>query len=111
MKKWIFWAAGLVFSFACRAEQTISEEEYARQGTDAAAALLAKFDAMEKPKFQQAYDDYLKDLEIIAETGRAADNQELYKDLLEMNSEEEVVYSHTKGSIRTGFGKLMRKRR
>ena len=107
----MFLAVGLAFSFSCRAEQTTSEEEYARQGTDAAAALLAKFDAMEKPKFQQAYDDYLKDLEIIAETGRAADNPELYKDLLEMNSEEEVVYSRTKGSIRTGFGKLMRKRR
>lgn len=55
---------------------------------------------MEKPKFQRAYDDYLNDLKIIAETGRAQDNRELFNDLLEMNSEEEFVYSQTKGHIR-----------
>ena len=82
----MFLAVGLAFTFTCRAEQTTSEEEYARQGTDAAAALLVKFDAMEKPKFQQAYDDYLKDLEIIAETGRAADNPEPLKFLISAHS-------------------------
>lgn len=62
--------------------------------------MLTRFDSMEKPKFQRAYDDYLNDLKIIAETGRAQDNRELFNDLLEMNSEEEFVYSQTKGHIR-----------
>ncbi len=95
----------------CQAEDSsATEAEYARLGSEAAAAMLTRFDSMEKPKFQRAYDDYLNDLKIIAETGRAQDNQELFQDLLEMNSEEEFTYSHVKGQIRTGFGQLMRSR-
>ena len=94
----------------CRAGENPPEAEYARLGNAAAAEMLTRFDSMEKPKFQRAYDDYLNDLKIIAETGRAQDNRELFNDLLEMNSEEEFVYSQTEGHIRTGFGQLMRPR-
>ena len=78
----------------CRAGENPPEAEYARLGKAAAAEMLTRFDSME----------------IIAETGRAQDNRELFNDLLEMNSEEEFVYSQTKGHIRAGFGQLMRPR-
>lgn len=106
MKFLFLTAAFFLAVFPCRANEGL-EGEYGRLGDAAAAVLLTRFDSMEKPKFQKAYDDYLNDLKIIAETGRAADNEELYKDLLEMNSEEEFLYFYSKGHIRTGFGHLM----
>lgn len=82
-------------------------EKYSSQGVYAAQKLKKRFELMEKPKFQKAYNNYLKDLKIISHTGKAPDNQGLYKDLLEMNSNETFVYKTRKGSIRTGFGHVL----
>lgn len=82
-------------------------EKYSAQGVYAAQKLKKRFELMEKPEFQKAYDNYLKDLKIISRTGKAPDNQPLYNDLLEMDSEKTFVYKQRKGSIRTGFGHVM----
>ena len=48
------------------------------------------------PRFcKQAYDDYLQDLDYIAEHGVAPDNEALYRDLLARNSDEKFIYSQT----------------
>lgn len=91
------------------AEQKIAEK-YAAQGVTAAERLKEQFDQMEKPAFQKAYDDYQEDLKTIAQTGRAPDNEALYDDLRQMNSDEEFVYDTLKGQIRVGFGHIMRSR-
>lgn len=81
--------------------------KYANQGVVAAQKLKAEFALLDKPKFQKAYSEYLKDLQIISETGNVPDNQELYNDLLEMNSNDYFVYKTQKGSIRAGFGHIL----
>jgi len=108
-----------LFSFPCLAADELPPEadasqklveQYAAQGVLAAQRLKNQFEQMDKPAFQKAYDEYLQDLKIIAETGRAADNENLYQDLLRMNSDEEMVYDILKGHIRVGFGHILHSR-
>lgn len=42
------------------------------------------------PKYKQEYDAYVKDLKVIAETGKAPTNPELEKDLEKLNSEDRL---------------------
>ena len=83
-------------------------EQYAAQGSLAAQRLKEQFEQKDKPAFAAAYDDYLRDLEVIAKTGRAPDNEALYDDLRQMNSNEFVIYEQQRGEIRAGFGNIMR---
>lgn len=85
-------------------------EQYAAQGVVSAQKLKQQFEQMDKPAFQKAYDEYLEDLKIISETGKAPDNEALYNDLRQMNSDNELTYNVRKGHVRTGFGHVMRSR-
>lgn len=89
----------------CSQDETAAA--YAKQGQNAALLMQYEYETMHKPKYQQAYEDYLNDLKLISQFGKAQDNENLFNDLRQMNSEEEVIYSHTDGSIRVGFGHLM----
>lgn len=106
--KYIFYmSAALIYVFgnvnyavAQNSENQKISEQYKAAGQADAVALNQKFQEAEKPKYQQAYDDLWKDLEVIRKTGRAPDNEELYSDLREMNSEEGFIFSETRRGIK-----------
>ena len=54
---------------------------------------LQRFQSSVKPRYQTAYEDYLYDLQVIAQTGRAPDNEALYDDLRVMNNNETFIYA------------------
>ena len=89
----------LIILFALPATAQTAEDDLAQQyheaGVKDAEALKIAYDRLHKPLYQQAYDDYLNDLELIAQTGEAQDNQALFRDILMMNSNEPFIYSHT----------------
>ena len=74
-----------------------SEEDiilkYRMAGIKDAKTVEEAFVFLEKPKFQTAYDDYVRDLDVIRKTGRAPDNEGLFQDLRKMNSNEFFVYT------------------
>lgn len=72
------------------------EAYYLAEAKKDAEKMIQDFQGLDKPKYQKAYDDYLKDLKIIARTGTAPDNLELYKDLEAMNSNDPFVYPKKK---------------
>ena len=72
------------------------EAYYLAEAKKDAEKMVRDFQGLDKPKYQQAYDDYLKDLKTIARTGTAPDNLELYKDLEAMNSNDPFVYPKKK---------------
>lgn len=92
---------GALDSYAQQPEETSQQtaQRYNDAGILDAEALGKKFSEADKPKYQKAYDDYLKDLEVIRKTGTAPDNEDLYSDLREMNSEERVIYSESKRGL------------
>ena len=53
---------------------------------------MSDYIQFDKPKFQKAYQNYKRDLEIISLTGKIPPNQELEKDLKQMNSSEKFIY-------------------
>ena len=55
--------------------------------------LLQRFQSSVKPRYQTAYEDYLYDLQVIAQTGRAPDNEALYDDLRVKNNNEIFIYA------------------
>ena len=59
----------------------------------AADDMLQSFQGSVKPRYQMAYDDYLYDLQIIAKTGQAPDNEALYNDLRLMRDNQTFVYT------------------
>lgn len=71
------------------------EQQYKDAGIKDAEILQKVYDKLHKPLYQQAYDDYLQDLDYIAEHGVAPDNEALYRDLLARNSDEKFIYSQT----------------
>ena len=73
----------------------ILEQQYHNAGIKDAEALRETYDKLHKPLYQQAYDDYLNDLEYISQHGTAPDNEALYKDILMMKSNEPFIYSQT----------------
>lgn len=81
-------------------EHQEAAERYKAAGQADALTLNQKFQEVEKPKYQQAYDDYLNDLKIIRETGTAADNEALYSDLRAMKSDDEFIFSETRRGIK-----------
>lgn len=93
-----FISAATMLFFPClvEAEEINVEEKYKQDALDDAANMQQKFDNMEKPKFQKAYDDYLNDLKLLEQHGIIQDNQELYDDLRAMNSDEAFIYSQNK---------------
>lgn len=79
-----------------------SEEDiilkYRMAGIKDAKTVEEAFVFLEKPKFQTAYDDYVRDLDVIRKTGRALDNEGLFQDLRKMNSNEFFVYTRNRPS-------------
>lgn len=79
-----------------------SEEDiilkYQMAGIKDAKTVEEAFVFLEKPKFQTAYDDYVRDLDVIRKTGRAPDNEGLFQDLRKMNSNEFFVYTRNRPS-------------
>lgn len=79
-----------------------SEEDiilkYRMAGIKDAKTVEEAFVFLEKPKFQTAYDDYVRDLDVIRKTGRASDNEGLFQDLRKMNSNEFFVYTRNRPS-------------
>lgn len=49
-----------------------------------------------RPAYQQEYDAYLQDLEVIAETGKAPENHILKADLAKMNSNQKILLTASK---------------
>lgn len=88
------------YAVAQNSENQKISEQYKAAGQADAVALNQKFQEAEKPKYQQAYDDYLNDLKIIRETGVAADNEALYSDLRTMKSDDDFVFSETRRGIK-----------
>ena len=79
-----------------------SEEDiilkYRMAGIKDAKTVEEAFVFLEKPKFQTAYDDYVRDLDVIRKTGRAHDNEGLFQDVRKMNSNEFFVYTRNRPS-------------
>ena len=65
---------------------------YQAEAEEEAEDILQQFEGAVKPRYQTAYEDYLYDLQMIYQTGRAPDNEALYNDLRMMNSNELFVY-------------------
>ncbi len=95
MAKIIFVFLLLLISQPCKAENEALREEYQRAGVEDAELMRKYFEDMDKPEYQKAYNDYQMDLEYIASYGVAPDNEALYDDLREMNSEEPFIYSQS----------------
>lgn len=97
----------LLFLFSAEvkaAEETVLQtEEYLRAGREDAEQMRKYFEDMDKPEYQKAYDDYQMDLEYIASYGVAPDNEALYDDLREMNSEEPFIYSQSERDNRFDY--------
>ena len=92
--------AGEIKSADETAQQT---EEYLQAGREDAELMRKYFENMDKPAYQKAFDDYQMDLEYIASYGVAPDNEALYDDLREMNSEEPFVYSRSERDNRFDY--------
>lgn len=73
-----------------------NRKKYQEAGQKDAKKFMEEYLQLEKPKFQRAYKTYQGDLEKIFLTGEPPHNEELYKDLLQMNSEEPFIYRQTK---------------
>ena len=70
-------------------------KQYVEEARADAREMVKSYQSLDKPAYQKAYDNYLKDLEVIAETGKAPDNEALYDDLRQMDSDEPYVYMET----------------
>ncbi len=92
----------LLAAGTARAEDNLLEE-YAASGEEAARQMKEKFEKMDKPKYTQAYEKYLQDLEAISVLGKSVENFGLEEDLKVMNSDQPYLYSHQEGSIRLGL--------
>ena len=95
----IVWG-GAVISFpifASAQELNLNDEilvqQYRAEAEVAADEMLRNFQGTLKPRFQMAYEDYLRDLQIIAQTGKAPDNEALYDDLRVMKNNQTFIYS------------------
>ncbi len=94
MKRYIFLFCCL-FSFSAHGQSSDIETQYQQAGLNDAQILQRAYEKLHKPLFQQAYDDYLEDLEYISQYGTAPDNEALYQDLLQRNSDDKFIYSQT----------------
>ncbi len=74
------------------ADETLVQQ-YREEAEKAADDMLQSFQGSVKPRYQMAYDDYLYDLQIIAKTGQAPDNEALYNDLRLMRDNQTFVYT------------------
>lgn len=84
-----------LLSFSAHGQSTEIERQYQQAGQLDAQILQKAYEKLHKPLFQQAYDDYLEDLDYISQYGKAPDNEALYQDLLQRNSDEKFIYSQT----------------
>lgn len=73
-----------------------NQKKYEEESKEDAKFFMSEFLQLEKPKYQRAYDAYKRDLEKISLNGQPPDNQELYKDLMQMNSDEPFIYKKSK---------------
>ncbi len=77
-------------------DNVYNKKKYEQDGEKAAKSFMAEYLQLDKPKYQRAYTAYKRDLEKISLNGKLPHNEELYKDLLQMNSEEPFIYRQTK---------------
>lgn len=105
-----FCISNMTGALAQEAEESTEQtsKRYREAGTADADKLAQKFEETAKPRYQKAYDDYLADLEIIRATGVAADDQNLYNDLLKMSGEGTFVYSESERGINRFRGNAFR---
>lgn len=99
-EKWfkvVFWGMVLFFSYDAAAQEANMESElmmrYEAEAQAEADEVLRKFESAVKPRYQSAYEDYLYDLQIIAKTGKAPDNEALYDDLRLMKDNQIFIYA------------------
>ncbi len=92
----ILWA-GIAGAVSAGAQEVQFDAElaarYQAEAEAEAEDLLQRFQSSVKPRYQTAYEDYLYDLQLIAQTGRAPDNEALYDDLRVMNNNETFIYA------------------
>lgn len=77
-------------------DSVYNQQKYSEDGKNDAQAFFLEYQDLNKPAFKNTYISYMKDLEKIALNGQPPYNEELYKDLLQMNSNEPFVYRQTK---------------
>lgn len=77
-------------------DDVFNKKKYEQDGQKAAKSFMAEYLQLDKPKYQRAYTAYTRDLEKISLNGKLPENEELYKDLYQMNSDEPFVYRQTK---------------
>ena len=100
MKLWCLILVWLIVSAsAVRGEDDfdlLTEDEmiafYREEAQKDAHEMVEKYKKLDKPLYENAFVDYQRDLRIIAVTGTAPDNEELYDDLEKMNSEDVFEY-------------------
>lgn len=102
----LFLSVSVIFPATAQMTAEQLEQQYREAGIKDAEALKAAYDKLHKPLYQQAYDDYLEDLDYIAEHGTAPDNEMLYRDILMMNSDEPFVYSQTQADHHQFFNNV-----
>lgn len=105
-----FCIADMTGALAQEAEENTEQtsRRYREAGAADAGKLAQQFEKATKPRYQKAYDDYLADLDIIRATGVAADDQNLYNDLLKMSGEGTFVYSESERGINHFRGNAFR---
>ncbi len=95
MTRYIVFLLLILTSFPVYGQTKDIEEQYLSAGQVDAEILQQAYEKLHKPLFQQAYDDYLEDLDYISQHGTAPDNQALYDDLLQRDSDDKFIYSQT----------------
>lgn len=77
-------------------DSVYNQQKYKEDGKNDAQVFFLEYQGLKKPAFKETYISYMKDLEKIALNGQPPHNEELYKDLLQMNSNEPFIYKQTK---------------
>lgn len=74
-----------------------NQKKYREDGQRDAKKFMEEYLQLDKPKFQRIYKIYKRDLEKIFLTAELPQNEELNKDLRQMNSNEPFIYRQTRG--------------
>lgn len=91
----------LLFSVASNSQAQVENAEGAlKQQHESAGKIdaqnfMIEYLQLDKSKYQRAYKVYKRDLEEIFITAEPPDNQELYQDLIQMESNEPIIYKKT----------------
>lgn len=77
-------------------DSVYNQKKYEEDGKKDAKLFMQEYLQLDKPKYQRAYDAYKRDLEKISLNGRVPENEDLYQDLRQMNSNTPFIYKQTK---------------